>query len=114
MTHSPDLKGSSFTLSVLHLSDNEIAKTVEFLQEKVSQAPSFFASAPLVINIAKVQGDIDFPKLKQGISDAGFIPVGVTGCKDKRVQNLASEAASPLCRRANRQAKHLPKWHQRK
>ena len=29
--------------------------------------------------------------LKQGISDAGFIPVGVTGCKDKRVQNLASE-----------------------
>ncbi|MCV5335168.1 septum site-determining protein MinC, partial [Escherichia coli] len=36
--------------------------------------------------------DIDFPKLKQGISDAGFIPVGVTGCKDKRVQNLASEA----------------------
>ncbi|EIJ0973507.1 septum site-determining protein MinC [Vibrio parahaemolyticus] len=92
MTHSPDLKGSSFTLSVLHLSDNEIANTVEFLQEKVSQAPSFFASAPLVINIAKVKGDIDFPALKQGIADAGFIPVGITGSKDKRVQNLASEA----------------------
>ncbi|MDF2155291.1 septum site-determining protein MinC [Vibrio sp. CAU 1672] len=92
MTQSPDLKGSSFTLSVLHLSDNNIVKTVEFLQEKVSQAPSFFASAPLVINIAKVEGDIDFSGLKQGIADAGFIPVGVSGCKDKRTQNLASEA----------------------
>ncbi|CAM2809270.1 septum site-determining protein MinC [Vibrio mytili] len=92
MTHSPDLKGSSFTLSVLHLSDNKIINTVEFLQEKVSQAPSFFQSAPLVINIAKVAGDIDFTALKQGIADAGFIPVGVTGCKDKQVQKLASEA----------------------
>ncbi|AUI85669.1 septum site-determining protein MinC [Vibrio azureus] len=92
MTHSPDLKGSSFTLSVLHLSDNEIVKTVNFLKEKVAQAPSFFASAPLAINISKVEGDIDFSTLKQGIADAGFIPVGVTGCKDKRTQNLASEA----------------------
>ncbi len=92
MTHSPDLKGSSFTLSVLHLSDNEIAKSIEFLKEKVSRAPTFFESAPLVINIAKVEGDIDFSVLKQGIADAGFIPVGVKGCKNKRVQNLASKA----------------------
>ncbi|MDE1336803.1 septum site-determining protein MinC [Vibrio aestuarianus] len=92
MSNTPDLKGSSFTLSVLHLCDNEVANTIEFLKEKVTQAPAFFASAPVVINIAKVMGEIDFIMLKQGISEAGMIPVGVTGCKDKRSQNLASEA----------------------
>lgn len=92
MSKTPDLKGSSFTLSVLHLSDNQIAHTVQFLQEKVAQAPAFFAHAPVVINVAKVGGDLDYPALKQGIRDAGLIPVGVTGCKDKRSQNLASDA----------------------
>ncbi len=92
MSNTPDLKGSSFTLSVLHLSDNDVEKTIQFIQEKVAQAPSFFSSAPVVINIATVEGDIDFSRLKQGISDAGMIPVGVTGCKDKRTQNLATEA----------------------
>lgn len=92
MSNTPDLKGSSFTLSVLHLCDNEVANTIEFLKEKVTQAPAFFASAPVVINIAKVMGELDFAILKQGISEAGMIPVGVTGCKDKRSQNLASEA----------------------
>ncbi|KLN66244.1 septum site-determining protein MinC [Vibrio sp. VPAP30] len=92
MSQTPDLKGSSFTLSVLHLSDNNIDKAIHFLQEKVEQAPAFFAHAPVVINISKVDGDIDFVRLKEGISQAGMIPVGVTGCKDRRTQNLASEA----------------------
>ncbi|OLQ92913.1 septum site-determining protein MinC [Vibrio ponticus] len=92
MSHTPDLKGSSFTLSVLHLSDNDVEKTIRFLQEKVEHAPAFFASAPVVINVSLVEGDIDFATLKQGITDVGMIPVGVTGSKDKRIQNMAREA----------------------
>ncbi|MCK6262022.1 septum site-determining protein MinC [Vibrio sp. ZSDE26] len=92
MSSTPDLKGSSFTLSVLHLSDSEVTKTVTFLKEKVSQAPAFFTSAPVVINIAKVEGDIDFVALKSGIEEIGMIPVGITGSKDKRLQNLATDA----------------------
>ena len=92
MSHTPDLKGSSFTLSVLHLSDNDVEKTIHFLKEKVEQAPAFFTSAPVVINVSLAQGDIDFSALKQGISDVGMIPVGITGSKDKRTQNLASDA----------------------
>ncbi|MGO1297096.1 MAG: septum site-determining protein MinC [Vibrio sp.] len=92
MSNIPDLKGSSFTLSVLHLSDNQVANCVDFLKQKVDQAPAFFAGAPVVINIEKVGGEIDFPSLKQGISDAGFIPVGVTGCANKRTQNFARDA----------------------
>ncbi|KJR28429.1 septum site-determining protein MinC [Vibrio navarrensis] len=92
MSRTPDLKGSSFTLSVLHLTDCSVDSAIEFVQEKVDQAPAFFASAPVVINIAEVEGDIDFDRLKQGIAKAGLIPVGITGCKDKRTQNLASQA----------------------
>ena len=92
MSNAPDLKGSSFTLSVLHLSDNDIDKTSQFLQEKVEQAPAFFASAPIVINVAKTKGDIDFCDLKKRISLSGMIPVGITGCQNKRIENLASTA----------------------
>ncbi|PWI34324.1 septum site-determining protein MinC [Vibrio albus] len=92
MSQSPDLKGSSFTLSVLHLFNNDISETLAYLDEKVAKAPSFFTSAPVVLNITKVEGDIDFTKLKQGILNIGMIPVGVTGSKDKRTQNLAKEA----------------------
>jgi septum site-determining protein MinC len=92
MSQSPDLKGSSFTLSVLHLSDNDVSKAVQFLQQKVSQAPTFFASAPVVINVSKVEGDLNFVDLKLGIEEIGMIAVGITGCQDKRIQNLASQA----------------------
>ncbi len=92
MSISPDLKGSSFTLSVLHLADNEIEKTIGFLKEKVAQAPAFFSSAPIVINISRVETDIDYKALKQGIYDAGLIPVGITGSKDKRVHEQAASA----------------------
>ncbi|QMV13986.1 septum site-determining protein MinC [Vibrio spartinae] len=92
MSITPDLKGSSFTLSVLHIADSEISKSVEFLKEKVTQAPAFFTAAPIVLNIAQVEGELDFHQLKLGIHETGMVPVGVTGARDKRTQNLASEA----------------------
>ncbi len=101
MSNTPDLKGSSFTLSVLHLSDNQITNTIEFLKEKIAQAPAFFANAPVVINISKVEGDIDFAALKQGISDVQLIPVGISGCKDKRSQTSASDAGFAVMTASN-------------
>jgi septum site-determining protein MinC len=101
MSSTPDLKGSSFTLSVLHLSDSEVIKTVTFLKERVSKAPAFFTHAPVVINIAKVEGDIDFIALKNGIEEIGMIPVGITGSKDKRIQNLASQAGFAVMSASN-------------
>ncbi|PNH98125.1 septum site-determining protein MinC [Vibrio diazotrophicus] len=101
MSNTPDLKGSSFTLSVLHLSDNHITNTIDFLKQKIAQAPAFFANAPVVINIAKVDGDIDFVQLKNGISEANLIPVGISGCKDKRSQTLASEAGFAVMTASN-------------
>lgn len=92
MPQLPDLKGSSFTLSVLHLSDGHVPNIVAFLAEKIAQAPAFFASAPVVINISKVKEEIDFVHLKQAIHDVGMIPVGIAGCKNKNIQDGATQA----------------------
>ncbi|MDA9557331.1 septum site-determining protein MinC [Vibrio sp.] len=92
MDNTPDLKGSSFTLSVLHLPCNNIDNAEQFLLDKVSQAPSFFQSAPVVINVEKVVGDIPFPKLKAIINKAGMIPVGVSGLTCKSKQSKALDA----------------------
>ncbi|WP_104399241.1 septum site-determining protein MinC [Vibrio penaeicida] len=92
MTTSTDLKGSSFTLSVLHLSGTDVSESVRFLHDKVEQAPAFFQHAPVVLNIEQMSGDVDFQQLKTGVLSTGMIPVGVTGCKDKRAQSSAKEA----------------------
>lgn len=92
MANTPDLKGSSFTLSVLHLADIDVNGNLSFLREKTEQAPAFFAHAPVVINVAQSKANIDFHSLKSGILDIGMFPVGVTGCKDKHQQTLAIDA----------------------
>ncbi|SHO58320.1 septum site-determining protein MinC [Vibrio quintilis] len=92
MSLLPDLKGSSFTLSVLHLTDNDISKTLTLLKEKITQAPAFFAFAPVVINVSQVKEDIDFSQLKHCIHEVGMVPVGIAGAKDKRTQNQATAA----------------------
>ncbi len=92
MSNTPDLKGSSFTLSVLHLSDTNVDQAVDLLKDKVSQAPAFFANAPVVINVEQVEADIDFKALKSGITTAGMIPVGVTGSKGTARQEQIREA----------------------
>ncbi len=83
MTKIANLKGSNFTLSVLHLVNDDIAQALSILEQKVAQAPSFFASAPIVVNIENVSKEINFVELKSGVEQAGMIPVGITGCKDE-------------------------------
>ena len=92
MTKIAELKGSSFTLSALHLVDNDISKVTNQLKDKVELAPNFFASAPIVIDISQVNTDINFEQLKAGIIDAGMIPVGIGGCKNKTQQTQAKAA----------------------
>ncbi|HIF9109531.1 TPA: septum site-determining protein MinC [Photobacterium damselae] len=91
MTKSAELKGSSFTLSALHLNDDDITTALTQLKEKVDRAPNFFASAPLVIDISQAGSKIDFAQLKSGITKAGMIPVGISGCKNPQMQDKAKQ-----------------------
>ncbi|MFH0264845.1 septum site-determining protein MinC [Vibrio rumoiensis] len=93
MATKPDLKGSSFALSVLHLTEDNVEDCLQFLHNKVEQAPAFFTHAPLVVDIEKApQIDIDFERLRQGIVKAGMIPVGVTGCQNPLVKKHVTNA----------------------
>lgn len=96
ISRNPELKGSSFTLSVLHMFNNNIETVVDFLSQKSEQAPAFFLSAPIVINIEKVETYINFAALRAGILKAGMIPVGISGAKDKKMQKMALKAGFAL------------------
>lgn len=77
-----ELKGSSFTLSVLHLNSADIAQAKQQLQEKIAQAPGFFRAAPLVINIEKLPQLPDFAALSAAVRELELVPVGVSGILD--------------------------------
>ena len=87
-----EFKGSSFTLSVLHLTETDPQQIKELLSSKVAQAPQFFQSAPLVVNIEELEITPDFDEIKQIIEDEGFVLVGVTGAQDEQTREAAKLA----------------------
>lgn len=101
MSISPDLKGSSFTLSVLHLPNTDISNILHFLQEKVALAPAFFTHAPIVINVEQIHQSFDFTALKQVIQQVGLIPVGITGCHNQQQQKNAAAAGFAVMTSSN-------------
>jgi len=85
MSQSPiELKGSSFTLSVVHLHSSQPEVIHQALQEKVEQAPAFLKNAPVVINVAALTGEANWKDIQQAVASAGFRVVGISGCKDER------------------------------
>ncbi|MDP5291904.1 septum site-determining protein MinC [Oceanimonas sp. CHS3-5] len=77
-----ELKGSSFTLSVLHITSADIEQVKQQLLEKIAQAPEFFRAAPLVINIEKLPEIPDFSALASAVRELELVPVGVSGILD--------------------------------
>ena len=97
MSQSPiELKGSSFTLSVVHLHNSEPEVIRQALQEKVDQAPAFLKNAPVVINVATLNGDANWKELQQAVSAAGLRVVGISGCKDEQQKRAITRAGLPL------------------
>ena len=58
-----ELKGSVFTMTVLHLEDALPEQIQQLLEKKAGQAPKFFDSAPLVINVEMLTDTPDFNKM---------------------------------------------------
>ena len=53
MSNTPiELKGSSFTLSVVHLHEAEPKVIHQALEDKIAQAPAFLKHAPVVLNVS--------------------------------------------------------------
>ncbi|MBJ7220706.1 MULTISPECIES: septum site-determining protein MinC [unclassified Brenneria] len=109
MSQTPiELKGSSFTLSVVHLHDPQPEVIYQALQEKIEQAPAFLKNAPVVINVAALTADIDWIKLQQAISSTGLHVVGISGCKDEQLKQVITQAGLPLLSEGKEQRRATP------
>jgi septum site-determining protein MinC len=75
-----ELKGSLFTLSVLHLTQSDLSQLNIALKTKISQAPGFFYRAPVVVCIKQVEEQtIDLAELKNIIHGLDLVLVGISG-----------------------------------
>ncbi|NJN48024.1 MAG: septum site-determining protein MinC [Candidatus Competibacteraceae bacterium] len=74
-----ELKGSLFTLTVMHLRKTDWDAVAYHLAQKVRQAPGFFNNIPVVIDLQALGSDatIDFGELFNLLRRQGMIPVGV-------------------------------------
>ncbi|MDF0535953.1 septum site-determining protein MinC [Shewanella sp. A32] len=82
-----ELKGSSFTLSVLHINTSDLVSLLEELDKKLAQAPQFFINAPLVLNFSEInQQAIDLSALKQAMLDRQLILIGIAGADEQQQQ----------------------------
>jgi septum site-determining protein MinC len=97
MSNTPiELKGSSFTLSVVHLHEAKPEVIRQALAEKIAQAPTFLQHAPVVVNVGALMGPVSWPQLHKVISESGLRVVGVSGCKDVELKAEIERVGLPL------------------
>ncbi len=98
MSQQPiELKGSSFTLSVVHIRSAQPALIHRALMRKIEAAPDFLKNAPIVVNIAQLtEKEIDWPALYQAIIRTGLKIVGVSGCKDNAIKLQVQTSGLPV------------------
>jgi septum site-determining protein MinC len=93
-----DLKGSLFTLTVMYLHQTECDIIASHLAAKVKQAPGFFNSTPVIIDLETLSNPdatVDFVGLYDLLRAQGLVPVGVrNGSAD--LQSAAVLAGLPL------------------
>ncbi|WP_292992332.1 septum site-determining protein MinC [Pantoea sp.] len=97
MSQTPiEFKGSSFTLSVVHLHHHDPAVIRKALQDKIDQAPDFLKNAPVVLNVATLSADVNWKQMQQAILATGLRIVGVSGCKNEALKSMISRAGLPV------------------
>ena len=96
-----ELKGSLFTLTVLHLFQLDRIAIERHLVEKIKQAPSFFNNTPVVIDLEGVTepssglDGVDFNGLYELLREHGMAPVGIRNGRPE-LQAAARQAALPV------------------
>ncbi|MEF04181.1 septum site-determining protein MinC, partial [Salmonella enterica] len=97
MSNTPiELKGSSFTLSVVHLHEAEPEVIRQALEDKIAQAPAFLKHAPVVINVSGLESPVNWPELHKIVTSTGLRIIGVSGCKDASLKVEIDRMGLPL------------------
>ncbi|WP_312227001.1 septum site-determining protein MinC [Pseudescherichia sp.] len=109
MSNTPiELKGSSFTLSVVHLHDAKPEVIRQALEDKIAQAPAFLQHAPVVINISALEEAVNWSALQKAITSTGLRIVGVSGCKQAELKAEIDRAGLPLLTEGKEKARQQP------
>lgn len=109
MSQSPiELKGSSFTLSVVHLHSTQPEIVRQALKQKIEQAPAFLRNAPIVLNVAGASLDADWPALHKVFNDVELRVIGVSGCQDDTQKQAVLAAGLPLMSEGKLPKKNIP------
>ncbi|MBT0726304.1 septum site-determining protein MinC [Rosenbergiella australiborealis] len=97
MSQTPiELKGSNFTLSVVHINHSQPDVVLKAIQEKIAQAPAFLANAPVVVNVSSLNNAVDWKKMHHAVSQSGLKIVGISGCKDEQLKAQITSLGIPL------------------
>jgi septum site-determining protein MinC len=88
---SIEFKGTSFTLSVLHLNTLKLVDIRADLVKKVAQAPDFFYLFPVMVNIEKVDCSFDYQAVKILLEELNFTFIGFTGSVSEDQRSLIRE-----------------------
>lgn len=97
MSQTPiELKGSNFTLSVIHVHNAQLEEIRRAIEEKVEQAHGFLQDAPVVINVAGLSRDTPWEALSQTVLATGLHVVGVSGCRDAKLKQAIVRSGLPL------------------
>ena len=86
-------KADFFPMTVLKLTNTNITHFSDQLQKTLKQAPNYFANAPIVIDVAKVeqpQKQLDLAGLCTALREQHIIPVGLRGLDAKHSDFAAS------------------------
>lgn len=97
MSNTPiELKGSSFTLSVVHLHEAEPKVIHQALEDKIAQAPAFLKHAPVVLNVSALEAPVNWSAMHKAVSATGLRVIGVSGCKDAQLKAEIEKMGLPI------------------
>jgi septum site-determining protein MinC len=90
------LRGGSFTVLVLRISDPKDAAMFQSIADKVAQAPNFFRHAPVVIDLQDMAASPPFniAELGRRLRQHQLVPIGVQNATEEQIKAATNAGLS--------------------
>lgn len=90
------LRGGSFTVLVLRISDPKDAAMFQSIADKVAQAPNFFRHAPVIIDLQDMAASPPFniAELGRRLRQHQLVPIGVQNATEEQVKAATNAGLS--------------------
>lgn len=103
-----ELKGGSFTLSVLYIHNASPEAIRRVIQEKIEKAPELLKNAPVILNVTGMSQEITWHQIIRVVTDSGLYIVGVSGCNNSKLKQQIIRSGLPLLNEGKTQKWNTP------